>query len=201
MILVDHAGEVVDGDETLYIIAKTRRDALNGAVVGTQMSNLGLERAVRELGLDFLRAKVGDRYIMELLLERGLQLGGESSGHIINRNLSSTGDGILSALQVIEAMVGSGRTLHELKRGMQKLPQRLVNIKLNSMPGFSSCPEIDEAVRQAERELNGRGRVLLRPSGTEPLLRIMVEGEDAMQVDSLISTLAGRVESALAGRV
>lgn len=200
VIMVDDSGEVVDGDELLYIIAKSRAATLDGAVVGTQMSNLGLELAIRDLDLDFYRASVGDRYIMELLLERRLKVGGEASGHIINLNLSSTGDGILSALQVLEAMVGQGRSLRELKGGMHKFPQRLINLRLAAARDLGDCPEIDAAVRQAERALKGRGRVLLRPSGTEPLLRIMVEGEDETQVESLVRTLAERVGSVLESR-
>ena len=197
LILVDRKGEIVDGDEVLFIIAKTRTATLNGAVVGTLMSNLGLEQAICSLNLGFLRARVGDRYIMEMLTEHGLKLGGEGSGHIINLNLANTGDAIISGLQVLEAMIATGRPLHELKHGMHKFPQRLLNISCKPGLDLKRFPAINDAVREAESVLTGRGRVLLRPSGTEPLLRIMVEGEDEAEVDALVRQLAARVESAL----
>ncbi len=197
LIMVDNQGEVVDGDEALFIIAAARVETLNGAVVGTQMSNLGLERAIEGLDLDFLRSAVGDRYVMELLEQRDLKLGGESSGHIINLNLASTGDGIISALQVIESMVKSGKSLHELKHGMRKFPQKLVNIRLETKVNLNDFPAIDVAVKEVEGELGDRGRVLLRPSGTEPLVRVMVEGEDDAQVGSLAGSLADRVQQVL----
>lgn len=197
LILVDHLGETVDGDESLYIIARARKKTLNGAVIGTQMSNLGLEQALRALDLDFHRVRVGDRYIMEALLQKKLRLGGESSGHIINLNLAIAGDGIISALQVLEAMRSSGRSLNESKRDMRKYPQRLVNVRLSKALDAGTMPGIDDAVKDAESQLGTRGRVLLRPSGTEPLLRIMVEGEDAVQVETLVRALAERVESVL----
>lgn len=199
LIMVDHKGELVDGDEALYIIARAKLDTINGAVVGTQMSNLGLEQAVNALDLEFLRARVGDRYIMEMLLSRDLKLGGESSGHIINLNLTSTGDGIITALQVMETMIESGQSLHELKSDMQKFPQKLLNVKLQSHINLNEYPEIDRAIREAEDELGEHGRVLLRPSGTEPLIRVMVEGRDRAQVDSLVHALANRVETVLHG--
>ncbi len=197
LIMVDSKGEVVDGDEALYIIAATRVETLNGAVVGTQMSNLGLERAIESLDLGFLRSAVGDRYVMELLEQRGLKLGGESSGHIINLNLASTGDGIISALQVMESMMASGRSLYELKNGMIKYPQKLVNIKLDRRVNLGEFPAIGHAVKEVENELGNSGRVLLRPSGTEPLVRVMVEGEDDVQVNTLAHSLADRVQQVL----
>ncbi|MEJ2761482.1 MAG: phosphoglucosamine mutase, partial [Gammaproteobacteria bacterium] len=197
LILVDDTGTVVDGDEILYVIAKYRRASLNGAVVGTQMSNLGLEQAILALDMDFHRARVGDRYIMEMLARENLKLGGESSGHIINLNLSCAGDGIISALQVIEAMTAAGKSLRDLKHGMTKYPQKLMNIKLQNRLDMSSYPELNDVVKEAELELGGGGRVLLRPSGTEPLLRIMVEGEDEAKVDALVQSLVSRVETVL----
>ncbi len=197
LIMVDNKGEVVDGDEALYIIASTKIETLNGAVVGTQMSNLGLERAIQGLDLGFLRSAVGDRYVMELLQQQGLKLGGESSGHIINLNLASTGDGIISALQVVESMVKNNRSLYELKNGMMKYPQKLVNIRLAGQVNLSKFPAIDEAVKEVENELGDSGRVLLRPSGTEPLVRVMVEGEDGQRVDTLAHSLADRVQQVL----
>lgn len=200
-ILVDRAGNIVDGDEIMYIIAQTRckNDLLAGAVVGTQMSNLGLEIAVRNLGLDFKRAKVGDRYIMEMLLEGGWTLGGETSGHIICLDLTNTGDGIVSALQVLEAMVRSGKSLDALKSGMSKYPQQLINVTMDQPVDLGRLTSVQNAVRDVETELGGDGRVLLRPSGTEPVVRVMVEGKDAVQVNALANQLASAVKDALAG--
>ena len=200
-ILVDRAGNIVDGDEIMYIIAQARckNDLLAGAVVGTQMSNLGLEIAVRNLGLDFKRAKVGDRYIMEMLLEGGWTLGGETSGHIICLDLTNTGDGIVSALQVLEAMVRSGESLDALKSGMSKYPQQLINVTMDKPVDLGCLTSVQNAVRDVETELGGDGRVLLRPSGTEPVVRVMVEGKDAVQVNALANQLASAVKDALAG--
>jgi len=197
LIMVDNKGTVVDGDEILYMIAKTRRDSLNGAVVGTLMSNLGLEQAIIAMKMRFHRAKVGDRYIMETLARKDLRLGGESSGHIINLNLNCTGDGIVTALQVLAAMVSLQCSLRELMAGMNKFPQILHNIRTPERVDISAYPELEEVVREAEHELGNRGRVLLRPSGTEPLLRIMVEGEDKNQINALVQNLAERVETVL----
>ena len=194
LIMIDHTGEVVDGDEILFIIAKQMRDKLNGGVVGTLMSNLGLEHALTALGLKLYRAKVGDRYVMEVMSERKLILGGESSGHIINLNFSTAGDGILSALQVLDAMMHTGSSLRELKQAMTKYPQKLVNVKLNGSVNLLEYPEIHEVVKIAEQQLGDAGRILLRPSGTEPLVRVMVEGRDTNEVDALAYKLAGQVE-------
>ena len=198
VILVDHEGNVVDGDEILYIIAKTSKYSLNGAVVGTLMSNLGLEQAIKGLDLAFHRAKVGDRYVMDLINEYQLKLGGESSGHIINLNMSTTGDGIISSLQVLESMIASGRSLKDLKSGMTKFPQKLINVKMESNQDMSGCyPRIEDLVKDAESQLGNKGRVLLRQSGTEPLIRVMVEGMDVTQVDTLAEKLASEVQNVL----
>ena len=197
LIMVDDKGELVDGDEVLYIIASTKKEKLNGAVVGTQMSNLGLQHAVEKLDLGFLRSAVGDRHVMALLEKNNLKLGGESSGHVINLNLASTGDGTISALQVLESIVKSDKSLHELKKGMTKYPQKLVNVKLETKVSLSDFPAIDAAVKEAESELGESGRVLLRPSGTEPLVRVMVEGENYAQVNDLAYSLAERVQEVL----
>ena len=161
------------------------------------MSNLGLELALKSLNLDFHRASVGDRYVMEMLLANGLKLGGESSGHIINLNLTSTGDGIITALQVIETLVLRGRTLNESKGEMSKYPQKMINVRIKEKVDLASFPEIGRAVQEVEQEMGERGRVLLRPSGTEPLVRVMIEGEDETQVDTLVQALANRVEDIL----
>lgn len=199
LILVDARGNIVDGDEILYIIAGADPGALNGAVVGTQMSNLGLERALRSLGLELHRARVGDRYVMEMLQERHLRLGGEGSGHIINLNLSLSGDGIISALQVLSAMRRSGRDLRSLLAGMHKFPQKLVNVTLQGRMDAALQEKVDALGRAAAQGLGARGRVLLRPSGTEPLLRVMVEGEDDAEVSRLAEQIASQVRALMGG--
>jgi len=181
VIMVDHKGEVVDGDELLFIIAqaKYRAGQLSGPVVGTLMSNMGLEVALRALGIPFLRSAVGDRYVLEMLRQHQGLLGGESSGHLLCLDRTSTGDGIISALQVLHVMQDSGLTLHELKQGMDKFPQQLINVRLPRKQDLVSLPDVQNAVAQAEQQLGAQGRVLLRSSGTEPLVRVMVEAVDA----------------------
>ncbi|NOX75538.1 MAG: phosphoglucosamine mutase [Gammaproteobacteria bacterium] len=199
LIMVDNKGEVIDGDELLYIIARSRVEEGGdaGTVVGTLMSNLGLEVALKREGINFKRARVGDRYVMELLKEGGWSLGGESSGHIICLDRTSTGDGIVSALQVVYAVYRSGLSLNELKSGMTKFPQCMENVRIAGKVDISNSDSICTAVRQAEQVLGERGRVLLRASGTEPVVRVMVEGEDAEQVSRLTRQLAEVVEVAL----
>ena len=199
LIMVDHTGAVVDGDEITFIIARQRyqRGLLRGAVVGTQMSNLGFERAVQTLGLDFKRVNVGDRYILEMLQANDWVLGGETSGHIICLDLTTTGDGIISALQTLEAMVRSGHKLSALKAGMTKFPQRLINVRLGEGQDVTNCEKIAAAVAEAERKLGDTGRILLRPSGTEPLMRVMVEGQDAALVDELAEYIADVVQQSV----
>ncbi len=199
VIMVDHLGEEVDGDELLFIIARDRLRAgrLAGAVVGTLMSNLGLEVALNELGIALLRSKVGDRYVMERLLQDKLTLGGESSGHIICLDRTTTGDGIVSALQVLVAMVQSGKSLHELKLGMSKYPQIMINVPLSKKVDLGACAPVQTAVREAESQLGSRGRVLLRPSGTEPVVRVMVEGADEAKVKTLAQNIADVVRDAV----
>jgi phosphoglucosamine mutase len=199
VIMVDHFGEIVDGDELLFIIARERqrKNGLKGGVVGTHMSNLGLEHALRTLGLDFKRAKVGDRYILEMLQSAGWTLGGESSGHIACLDITTTGDGIISALQVLETMISTGQSLLALKSGIRKYPQRLINVRMEQRVDLARLDPINDAVKQVEGELGENGRVFLRPSGTEPLVRIMVEGIDPGQVERLAGELAAMVESTL----
>jgi phosphoglucosamine mutase len=197
LILVDHAGEVVDGDEILFIIAMMmhRKGELAGGVVGTLMSNFGLEKALSDLDIPFLRANVGDRYVLELLSQQGWLLGGEGSGHIVCRHLSTTGDGIVAALQVLKAMNELGETLCTLKSQMTKLPQVMINVPLPKGVNPLEMLPIRNEVEKAEQLLNKTGRVLLRPSGTEPLLRVMVEGVDLDQVTRIAADLAESVES------
>jgi len=200
LIMVDHKGEVVDGDEILFIISQGRSETLGG-VVGTVMSNLGLEIAIKKLGLNFLRAQVGDRYVLEMLSKNNLKLGGESSGHIINLDLTTTGDGIISALQVLDAMVDSEDTLCKLKSGMEKYPQTMINVKIDKEVDLSKMTNVQDAMRIAESELGDKGRILLRPSGTEPLVRVMVEGEIATQVNAIAESLANEVRTGIGERM
>ena len=199
LIMVDHLGELVDGDELLYIIATARHGdgALTGDVIGTAMSNLGLEEALRSLGIRLQRAKVGDRYVLELMKREGSLLGGETSGHIICLDRVTSGDGIVTALQVLLAAHQAGRSLHELKGGMSKYPQILLNVHSTKGADVLSVVAVCDAVRAVESQLGDSGRVLLRPSGTEPLVRIMVEGRDRRQVETLAAELAASVETAL----
>ena len=196
--MVDHEGTIVDGDELLYIIATHRaaRGLLDGGVVGTVMSNLGLEQAFAAQKIPFARAAVGDRYVMEELAARKWNLGGENSGHLICLDLVTTGDGIVAALQVLLPMIESGRSLAELRAGMSKLPQVMKNVSVPRAPDVAKCEPVRAAVQRVEKEMGARGRVLLRPSGTEPLVRVMVEGEDAVEVESYTDQLVSEVEAA-----
>lgn len=180
VVLIDSEGNLIDGDQILYIIAKDRhhRGVLNGGVVGTQMSNYGLEIAIKNLGIPFIRTRVGDRYVLEALREKDWKIGGETSGHIVCLDKTTTGDGIVGALQVLSIMVKQGKTLQQLIQGITLLPQSLVNLKTNYANLLAEHSQVIETVRALESSLNGEGRVLLRPSGTEPLLRVMVEGMD-----------------------
>jgi len=197
LIMVDHTGETVDGDELLYIIAQARHteNILEGGVVGTLMSNLGLEHALRDHGIEFARAAVGDRYVMELLEEYSWKLGGESSGHIICLDQTTTGDAIISALQVLRILVSKQMSLCEAKSGMKKYPQTLINVPLETKIDINNSPKIQQAIKEAESDLAESGRVLLRPSGTEPLVRVMVEGVDAPKVQQLAEQIADSVSA------
>jgi len=200
LIMVDGDGEIYDGDKLLYVIASARKATgrLDG-VVGTLMSNLGFEHAVGRLGVPFARAKVGDRYVLELMQERGWKLGGENSGHIICLDWHTTGDGIISALQVLSALKQHGHSLAEACADLEFYPQRLINVGLHADFDWRSDPRIEAARRQAVSELGEGGRVLLRPSGTEPLLRVMVEGRDGLQVERLAGMIANVVQDAMQG--
>jgi len=191
VIMVDHHGEIVSGDELLFIMAKYRWKT--SGIIGTLMSNLGLELSLKQLGIDFKRTKVGDRYVMEALKENNWILGGEPSGHIVNLALTSTGDGIVSALQVLSVICDTGQNLATLKSEMLKFPQVLINVAAGQR-GLEKHPKVLQAVTEAETVLGNSGRVLLRASGTEPLIRIMVEGEDVKQVKTLAQMLAETVK-------
>jgi len=194
VLFVDASGKVVDGDELLYVIAaeRLRRGKACPGVVGTLMSNLGFELALKALGVGFERAKVGDRYVKERMNALDWDLGGENSGHIICADVSTTGDGIVAALKIVGAIVGSGKSLAELTAPVSKFPQIMENVRINSPVDLKNS-ELVAAVDAVELELAGRGRVLLRASGTEPLLRVMVEGEDEAQVAALCRRLADKV--------
>jgi phosphoglucosamine mutase len=200
VLFVDHQGSEIDGDELLYIMAKSRqlRGCRDQGVVGTLMSNLGLEVGLKALGLGFFRAKVGDRYVKEAMLERGWTLGGESSGHLICTEVSNTGDGIVSALQVLRAVVESGDSLASLCSEMEKMPQTMINVRMAERIDVTANVQVQAAVAEVEEALGESGRVLLRLSGTEPLVRVMVEGSNALKVRELCSGLATKVEQALA---
>ncbi|MGH8403341.1 MAG: phosphoglucosamine mutase, partial [Gammaproteobacteria bacterium] len=199
VMMVDHLGELVDGDELLFIIAMARKQqqSLHGPVVGTQMSNLGLEQALAAHGIEFHRARVGDRYVLAMLEEHKGILGGENSGHIICLDRTTTGDGIISALQVLEALHSAGRDLATMRAGMHKYPQMLVNVRMHERVDLET-PAIRFAVHSVEHQLNGKGRVLLRASGTEPVVRVMVESDDAVVTRRFAESIAEAVRSAAA---
>ena len=199
VLMVDSQGNLVDGDELLYIIARHRQQSgkLVGGVVGTLMSNLGLEHALAQSDIPFVRAKVGDRYVMEELLAQNWRLGGENSGHIICLDRTTTGDGIIAALQVLAAMVESEQGLGDLLASMEKYPQLLINVRLDKQVDVMSLPSVQDAMQAAERQLADTGRILLRPSGTEPLIRVMVEGQDSSVVEEVANDLAAVVQSSL----
>lgn len=196
LIMVDHLGEKVDGDQILFIIAREalRQGQLRGGAVGTLMSNMGLELALKQLGIPFERAKVGDRYVLEKLQEKGWRLGAENSGHIILLDKTTTGDGIVAGLQVLSAMVRNNMSLHDLCSGMKLLPQVLVNVRFAGQHDPLTSEEVTRVAQEVEKELNGKGRVLLRKSGTEPLIRVMVEGEDEAQVTAMANRIADAVK-------
>lgn len=196
VVMVDEKGEIVDGDELLFIMAMHARSRkrLGGGVVGTLMSNLGLELALKKEKIDFVRANVGDRYVMQQLKEHNWRFGGESSGHLLCLDSTSTGDGVVAALQVMMALQDSGKTLHELKSGMTKCPQTMINVRRSKDVDVAKDKTILAAAAAVEEELAGRGRVLLRPSGTEPVVRVMVEGENGDLVATKAKQLAEIVE-------
>jgi len=200
LIMVDENGQLVDGDQLLYILAtdRHRKGELKGPVVGTVMSNLGLEKALEAENIEFTRAQVGDRYVLEVLRETGGTIGGETSGHMIVLDKATTGDGLVCALQVLAIMKTSGKRLSELVAGMPKFPQTMVNVRTDNRLDLDSSGEIQAAVALAEGELADTGRVVLRASGTEPVIRVMVEGEDHDQVVSIANRLATVVAEAAA---
>jgi len=199
LVMVDHKGEIVDGDELIFIIAKSRitQNAKPTPVIGTLMSNLGMEHALKKLGLSLIRANVGDRYVLEMLKHHNALLGGEGSGHIICLDKTTTGDGIVAALQVLTEIQQTGHNLHHLKQRMQKYPQILINVEVARKVKPLTVPAIQKAVTAVEKALGHEGRVLLRASGTEPLIRIMVEGEDEKKVNDYAQQLAAVVKNSI----
>ena len=200
LIMVDHSGNLVDGDQLLFVVARDRKERgveLPG-VVGTLMSNFGLELALQALDIEFVRAKVGDRYVMEQLDQRGWLIGGESSGHLVCLDRTSTGDGTVSALQVLAALSRRDQSLAEAVADVALLPQTMINVRGPNRDGFMEKPEVKTAMAEAEKALAGNGRTLLRPAGTEPLVRVMIEGKDPDQVAALCRELADVVEKAIA---
>jgi len=198
LMMVDHTGYVLDGDECVYVIAShdIQNGSIQGGVVGTLMSNMGLEIALADMGVPFARSKVGDRYVMEMLNKKGWKLGAENSGHVINLKNTSTGDGIIAALNVLTAICGGDKNLYELRQGMKKLPQILVNVRFSGDNDPLIAQNVVTAVHSVNEKLAGRGRVLLRKSGTEPLIRVMVEGPELQEVTDLANEIADAVKSA-----
>ena len=196
--MVNRQGQLLTGDDVLYILAMHRLATGGGdsGVVGTLMTNMGLELALEQSGLRLARAKVGDRYVKELMVAEGWSLGGESSGHIICGNLSTTGDGVIAALQVLAAVVTSGRSLSQLTSGFTPLPQVLVNVRIKKGFDIAAHQAINDACERVEQALIGRGRLLLRPSGTEPVIRVMVEGDETVAIDSLANEVAEAIRQA-----
>ncbi|MDD2913718.1 MAG: phosphoglucosamine mutase [Gallionella sp.] len=201
LIMADGSGKLYDGDQLLYVIAKHRQTQgkMHGGVVGTLMTNLAFEHAMQKLCIPFMRAKVGDRYVMELLQQQGWQLGGENSGHIICLDKHSTGDGIVSALQVLHALRANGQNLAEATGELRMYPQVLINVRVAKGVDCLGHDQVKAVVADVEKELAGKGRVLLRPSGTEPLLRVMVEGEDQSLVEQSAQRIAGVVRELAGG--
>lgn len=198
VMMVDHLGNKVDGDQILYLTAREnlRQGNLRGGAVGTLMSNMGLELALKQLGIPFARAKVGDRYVLEMMAAKGWRLGAENSGHVIILDKTTTGDGIVAGLQVLAAIVRNHMTLHDLCSGMKLLPQVLVNVRFSGNHDPLQTESVKAVTAEVEAQLNGRGRVLLRKSGTEPLIRVMVEGEDDTQVTEMANRIADAVKAA-----
>ena len=197
IIMVDHKGRKIDGDLIIYIIAREalRQGQLKGGVVGTLMSNMGLEIALKNLGIQFVRAKVGDRYVLEKMLEKNWRLGAENSGHVLLLDKTTTGDGIIAGLQVLAAMVRNNMSLADLCSGMTMMPQVLINVRFAEKHDPLTNPDVKLAIEQAEKQLGIHGRVLIRKSGTEPLIRVMVEGIDAAEVQKLAKQIAEAVKA------
>ena len=197
VILIDSEGRTVDGDQIIYLIAKDRmeRGVLHGGVVGTFMSNIGLEKAMADMDVPFIRTRVGDRYVLEALKEHDWKIGGEPSGHVVCLDKTTTGDGIVAALQVLAIMIKQEKTLTQLTAGISLFPQTLLNLKTINAALLMQNKQVLQTVDEFNAQLKGEGRVLLRASGTEPLLRVMVEGRDAVQVQQQAQQLIERIST------
>jgi len=197
-MMVDKQGRLYEGDQLLYIIAKHRKmkKLLKGGVVGTIMTNLAIENRFKKMNIPFLRAQVGDRYILEMLQEKKWYLGGENSGHIVCKDKHTTGDGIISALQVLYALRDTQKTLAQFLHGVSLYPQRLINVKIHKSFDFANNATIKSIREAAETDLNGKGRVLIRPSGTEPVIRVMVEGESKQRINHWAERIAQTIQAA-----
>ena len=195
--MVDENGRVVDGDEVLFILAQAfkKERRLSGGVVGTTMTNLGFEKALNSLGVSFERSEVGDRYVLERMESLNWNLGGETSGHVICSDLNTTGDGIITALQVVSSMITQESALSDLAKDMSKYPQRLINVEDRNPSQTLRDNELKKLVAEIQKQLGDKGRVIVRPSGTEPLVRIMVEGTDQTDIDKYAEELADMVKT------
>jgi phosphoglucosamine mutase len=200
VVMADELGDLVDGDQLIFILAvyAQSQGTLRGPVVGTVMSNLGLELALEKRGVEFLRAAVGDRNVLAMLKDKGGELGGETSGHVIDLSTSTTGDGLVTALRVLHVMTTTGKPLSELAAEMAVFPQVMINVSADRDLDLTSSPEVVDAVARVEEQMAGRGRVVLRASGTEPVIRVMVEGENAEAVNDAAEEIANRVREAAA---
>jgi phosphoglucosamine mutase len=199
VVMVDEDGEVIDGDQLLYVLARAHvvQNTLRGPVVGTVMTNLGLELALKDMGIEFRRASVGDRHVLAMLKEHGGILGGETSGHLLCLDKTTTGDGLITALQILAIMKRTGKTLKDLVSGMERMPQTMLSVEVSDAVDPQSDAGIRDAVSEIEARLGDRGRVVLRASGTEPVIRVMVEGEDGDMVAELAQNLADSVRTSL----
>lgn len=197
LVAVDHKGETVDGDELLFIFAMHAQaeKKLKGPIVGTSMSNLGLEKMLLAKGIGFERARVGDKHVLERLTATGGTIGGETSGHIILLDYATTGDGLMAAAQLVRILKETGKSLHELKKGFRKFPQVIVNVKVKEKRKAMESPKTEKAIQIAQKQLGLNGRIVLRPSGTEPVIRVMVESEDVQQTERLAKDIAKTIES------
>ena len=197
VVMIDHLGNIVDGDQLVLVIARAlkQKNQLRGGVVGTLMTNMAIEKALKELEIDFVRTHVGDRYVLETLLEKGWSIGGENSGHILTLDTHSTGDAIIASLQVLKSLRLLNQSLHDATKDAPLFPQILINVETHKKIDLESNKSIQDVIKNVEAKLNNKGRVLLRPSGTEPKIRVMVEGEDIKEVKSAAELIAKVVEA------
>jgi phosphoglucosamine mutase len=196
--MIDHLGNIIDGDQLLLVIARAlkEKNQLRGGVVGTLMTNMAIEKALKDLEIDFVRTHVGDRYVLETLLEKGWSIGGENSGHILTLDAHSTGDAIIASLQVLKSLRLLNQSLHEATKDAPLYPQILINIEMHKKIDLENNKSIQDVIKSVEEKLNNKGRVLLRPSGTEPKIRVMVEGENLEEVKTYANQIAEKVKEA-----